>query len=328
MSSEQAPIGSPFGPASTAEDVIQGIDLTGKTAIVTGGYSGIGREAVRVLLAAGAKIIVPARNMTKAQETVAGLDGVHLEAMDLMDPASIDAFAKNFLARNDTLDILINCAGVMANPLTRDARGYESQFSTNVLGHFQLTCALWPALVTANNARVVFLSSANHRGTVIDVLHDPNFEHRAYDPWVAYGNSKAANILLALALDSIGEAQGVRAFSVHPRGIFDTGLVRHMDLAIARAHGMIDEDGKPIIDPEKGWKTPEQGASTMVWAATSPLLDGKGGVYLTNNEVGRQLTEDDDDKIDNDSVKPGVKDPVNAGRLWRLCEELTGARLD
>lgn len=114
----------------------------------------------------------------------------------------------------------------------------------------------------------------------------------------------------------------MRAFSVHPAGIFDTGLVRHVDLAIARAHGMIDKGGKPIIDPEKGWKTPEQSASTMVWA-TSPLPDDKG-VYLTDSEVGRHLAEDDDDKLDNDSVK----DPVNAGRLWRLCEELTGARLD
>ena len=328
MVTEQAPIGSPFGAASTAEDVIQGIDLTGKTAIVTGGYSGIGREAVRVLLAAGAKVIVPARNLEKAKDTLAGLDDVQLEAMDLMDPASIDAFAERVLAGNDTLEILVNCAGVMANPLTRDARGFESQFFTNVLGHFQLTCALWSALVAAGNARVVFLNSANHRGKVVDFLHDPNFEHRAYDPWVAYGNSKAANILLSVAFDSIGKAEGVRTFSGHPGGIFDTGLVRHMDLAIAKAHGMIDEDGKPVIDPEKGWKTPEQGASTMIWAATSALLDGKGGVYLTNNEVGKLLAEDDDDQIGNDSVKPSVKDPVNAGRLWRLCEALTGARLD
>lgn len=328
MTTQQAPIGSPFGPANTAEDVIKGIYLTGKTVIVTGGYSGIGREAVKVLLAAGAKVTVPTRNLDKARESLSGVDGVVIDTMDLMDPASIDAFAERFLADNAKLDILINCAGVMANPLTRDARGYESQFSTNVLGHFHLTAKLWPALVAAGNARVVILSSANHRGRVVDFLHDPNFEQREYDPWVAYGNSKAGNALLAVAFDSIGKSQGVRAFSVHPGGIFDTGLARHMDLAIAKAHGMIDEDSKPIINPEAGWKTPEQGASTMVWAATSPLLDGNGGVYLSNNEVCRELPTDDDGALDNDSVKPGVKDPVNAGRLWRLCEELSGARID
>lgn len=328
MTTQQAPIGSPFSAASTAEDVLKGIDLTGKTIIVTGGYSGIGREAVRVLLAAGAKVTVPTRNQEKARQSLAGVEGVIIKTMDLMDPASIDDFANRFLAENPKLDILINCAGVMANPLTRDARGYESQFSTNVLGHFQLTARLWPGLVAAGGARVVNLSSANHRGNVIDFLHDPNFEKREYNPWVAYGNSKAANVLIAVAFDDIGKSHGVRAFAVHPGGIFDTGLVRHMDLAIAKAHGMIDEDGKPIIDPEKGWKTPEQGASTMLWAATSPLLDGKGGLYLSNNEVARELPDDDDNKIDNDSVKPGVKNPVNAGRLWRLCEELTGARID
>lgn len=327
MTTPQAPIGSPFGPANTAEDVLKGIDLTGKTVIVTGGYSGIGREAVRVLLAAGAKVVVPTRNIEKARESLAGIGGVILDTMDLMDPASIDAFTKRLLAENPKLDILINCAGVMANPLTRDGRGYESQFSTNVLGHFQLTSALWPALVAAGNARVVNLSSANHRVKVVDFLHDPNFQHREYNPWIAYANSKAANVLLAVALDSIGKPDGVRAFAVHPGGIFDTGLVRHMDLAIAKAHGMIDEDGKPIIDPEKGWKTPEQGASTMVWAATSPLLEGKGGIYLSNNEVCTELTEDEGE-LNNDGVAPGVKNPVTAGRLWRLCEELTGARID
>lgn len=327
MSTPQTPISSPFTAASTAEEVIRGIDLTGKTAIVTGGYSGIGREAVRQLLAAGATVVVPARDLAKARRQMAGLEAAKIESLDLMDPPSIDLFAHRFLSTHPTLDILINCAGVMANPLTRDARGYESQFSTNVLGHFQLTCALWPALVAAGQSRVVMLSSANHRGALTDVLHDPNFEQVPYDPWKAYAQSKAANVLLAVGFDSIGQASGVRAFAVHPGGIFDTGLARHMDLAIAKAYGMIDADGKPIINPQAGWKTPEQGASTMVWAATSPQLAGKGGVYLSNNEVCVQLAQDEGE-LDNNGVGPGVKNPMNAGRLWRLCETLTGARID
>jgi NAD(P)-dependent dehydrogenase (short-subunit alcohol dehydrogenase family) len=320
----QSPVGSPFGAANTAAEVLEGIDLSGKTIVVTGGYSGLGREAVRVLAQAGAQVTVPTRNLEKAHENLAGIPGVSIESMDLMDSKSIQDFANRFLAKHPKLDILINCAGVMANPLTRDARGYESQFSTNVLGHFQLTTALWPALVAAGNARVVILSSANHRVKVAEILKDPNFTNREYSPWLAYANSKAANILLAVAFDDIGKAHGVRAFAVHPGGILDTGLARHMDLAIAKAHGMIDDDGNAVIDPEKGWKTPGQGASTAVWAATSPLLKGKGGVYLSNNEVCTELAEEEGE-LDNNGVSPGAKNPVNAGRLWRICEELTGA---
>lgn len=327
MITPHAPVGSPFTASSTAEDVIRGIDLSGKTAVVTGGYSGLGREAVRVLLSAGATVFVPARDLSKARQQLATLPGAHITPMDLMDPASIDAFAAGFLANHPQLDILINCAGVMANPLTRDARGFESQFSTNVLGHFQLTCALWPALVAAGPARVVNLSSANHRVALTNLLHDPNFDRVAYEPWTAYAQSKAANVLMTVAIDQLGRSRGVRAFAVHPGGIYETGLARHMDPAIARAYGMIDDAGRPIIDPQLGWKTPEQGASTMVWAATSPLLEGCGGVYLSDNEVCAVLDADVGELV-NHGVSPGATDPMNAGRLWNLCETLTGARID
>lgn len=327
MSTTQAPIGSPFGAASTAKDVLNGIDLRGKTAIVTGGYSGIGLEAARELASAGAKVVVPTRNMEKAKQSLADRPEIIVHLMDLMDPTSIDAFAKWFLAENQELHILINNAGSMASPLARDARGNESQFSTNVLGHFQLTCRLWPVLVASQGARVVALSSANHRIKVTDLLHDPNFEHGSYEPWKAYANTKAANVLFAVALDSIGQRHGVRAFSVHPGGIFDTGLLRHTDVSLAIAAGMADKDGNAIIDPSKGWKTREQGAATMVWAATSPLLEGKGGVYCADCEVGTPLSEDEG-PLSNTGVTPGAKDPVNAGRLWQVCERLAGARLD
>lgn len=171
------------------------------------------------------------------------------------------------------------------------------------------------------------LKANNHRTNVPCFLHDPNFQSRDYDPWKAYANSKAGNVLFAVALDSIGKSHGIRAFSAHPGGIIETGLARHMDLDLAKTFGMIDEAGLPVIAPEKGWKSLQQGASTMVWGATSPLLEGLGGLYLTNAEVGSVLEEDEGD-LSLTGVSPGLVNPVNAGRLWQLCEQLTGVRLD
>lgn len=324
MHTPQAPIDSGFGAASTAEDVIGGIDLTGKSIVVTGGYSGIGLETVRVLRAAGAKIFVPARDMAKAEHALRDMPDVVLNPMDLLDRASIDRFAEHVLGSVDALHLLINNAGVMAPPLTRDARGYESQFSANHLGHFQLTCRLWPALVRARGARVIALSSYGHRRGGID-FRDPNFEHRPYDPWLAYGQSKTANALFAVALDSIGQHQGVRTFSVHPGGII-TDLVRHMPREQLEAFQVIDKDGKPIIDPENNKKTAEQGAATTVWCATSPMLDGMGGVYCADCDIAAALPSDDSDDLH--GVRPRATDPVAAGRLWQLSEQLTGVSID
>lgn len=327
MSSSQIPVASPFNAFSTAAEVLAGIDLTGKTIFVTGGYSGLGLEAVRVFQAAGATVIVPTRNKEKAAQALAQLPSVIIEELDLMDPASIDAFAQRVLQVYPTLDVLVNNAGTMAAPLTRDARGYESQFSTNVLGHFQLTCRLWPALVAAGKARVIMLNSANHRLDIGEVLRDPNFEHTLYEPWKAYANSKGANALQAVALNYFGQLHGIQAFSVHPGGIIDTGLARHMDMSIAKAYGMIDEQGTPIIDPEKGWKTPEQGAATTVWAATSALLDGKGGAFLADCNI-EPLEDSAAAPGTLTGVSPTVVAPVNAGRLWRVCQKLTGVGID
>jgi NAD(P)-dependent dehydrogenase (short-subunit alcohol dehydrogenase family) len=324
MHTPQAPIGSGFGAATTAAEVIKGIDLTGKTAIVTGGYSGIGVETVRAFRSAGARVIVPARDMSKAKANLADMPDVALDTIDLLDPASIDAFAKRFLNGNDTLHILVNNAGVMAAPLTRNARGYESQFSANHLGHFQLTCRLWPALVRAQRARVIALSSYGHRRAGVD-FHDPNFLRRPYDPWIAYGQSKTANSLFAVALDSIGQHQGVRAFAVHPGGIA-TDLIRHMSKAAIDASEIIDKDGNPIIDPENNKKTPQQGAATSVWCATSPKLDGMGGVYCADCDIAVALPSDDSTTLH--GVRPRAIDPVAAGRLWQLSEQLTGDSID
>lgn len=320
MSTPQVPIGSGFGAASTAEDVIAGHDLLGKVAIVTGGYSGLGLETARVLAAAGARVVVPARNLEKASAAVETIPGLTLEKLDLTDPGSIDDFAERFLDSGQALHLLINNAAVMANPLTRDARGYESQFSTNHLGHFQLTARLWPALVKAEGARVVAVSSRGHVFSGVD-FDDPNFENREYAPYIAYGQSKTANALFAVSLDALGAKHGVRAFSLHPGGIVTTNLIRHQSMDYLKASGYLDEDGKPVIDPEKNKKTIEQGASTTVWCAVSDKLDGLGGVYCENCDIAPAVPTE---SIEILGVRPWATDPELAERLWQLSERLTG----
>ncbi|MET0658956.1 MAG: oxidoreductase [Steroidobacteraceae bacterium] len=330
MQTLQSPIGSGFGPASTAADVIRGIDLTGKIAIVTGGYSGLGRETARTLLWAGARVIVPARDVGRATAALEGIDGIEVEAMDLLDPSSIDAFATRFLASGQPLHILVNNAGIMAVPeRTLDARGYELHFATNHLGHFQLTARLWPALERAHGARVVSVSSMGHRFSPI-VFDDIHFERRPYDPWAAYGQSKTANILFAIELDERGKTDDVRAFSLHPGSVIGTGLERHVPVENLKAAGVLDEYGNPIRDPSKGLKTVEQGAATHIWCATSPQLDGLGGAYCTNVDIARVRPADDHqwtfgDSLSEDGVWPHAIDRQAAGRLWKISMELTGA---
>ncbi|MEC0268118.1 oxidoreductase [Paenibacillus anseongense] len=332
MTTKQTPIGTGFGASVTAEDVINGIDLSGKIAIVTGGYSGLGLETVRVLRSAGAKVIVPTRDYNKAANALANIDGVDIEMMDLMDPASINAFADKFLATGQPLHILVNSAGIMASPLSRDSRGYESQFATNHLGHFQLVARLWPALRKAKGARVVSVSSWGHHFSPI-VFDDPNFDRRDYDRWAAYGQSKTANILFAVALDKRGQADGVRAFSLHPGSIVGTGLEKHLSEEELRAAGVIDEHGQPVLDPAKNLKTVGQGAATSVWCATSPQLNNMGGVYCENCDIASLGHDAESDfYLDNEStltdsgVMPYAVDSEAADRLWSLSEQLIGQK--
>ncbi|MER5936079.1 oxidoreductase [Streptomyces sp. NPDC001928] len=326
MTTAQHPLPSGFGAASTAEEVIKGVDLTGKVAIVTGGYSGIGLETARVLRSAGAEVVVPARDLERARAALQDVPGAEVETLDLLDPASIDAFAEKFLASGRPLHILVNSAGIMATPLTRDARGYEAQFATNHLGHFQLVARLWPALVAADGARVVAVSSRGIRFGNVD-FEDLHFEHRPYEPFVAYGQSKTANALFAVELDRRGRAEGVRAFSVHPGTIIDTGLAKHISTEVVRAAGALDEHGRPVRDPSRQLKTVEQGAATSVWCATSPQLAALGGVYCENCDVSPLVADADEAVWRAGAETPGVLsyavDPEAAARLWELSERLT-----
>ncbi|MES2830168.1 MAG: SDR family NAD(P)-dependent oxidoreductase [Bacteroidota bacterium] len=326
----QHPLHSGYDAASTTNDVIKGIELTGKIAIVTGGYAGIGLETVKALASAGATIIVPARNVDKARKNLEGISNVEVEALDLAEPLSIDAFADKFLASGRSLHLLINNAGIMWVPLQRDGRGYESQLSTNYLGHFQLTARLWIALVKAEGARVVNVSSWGHHFSPF-IFDDPNYLHREFDSFAAYGQSKTASILFSLELDTRGKKLGVRSFSLHPGIISATELGRNVPHEDLVNYGVFDESGNIINDPSKGLKTIHQGASTTVWCATSSKLDGLGGVYCEDNDIAEL-----DDSLHNETIYIGLMKGVSphsleeksAKKLWLLSEKMIGAAFD
>ena len=316
MRTKQAPLRSGYGPATTAREVLGDLRLDGVTAVVTGGYVGVGLETTRALAGAGATVIVPGRSPDKARAAVAGIDRAETESLDLFDPASIDAFAARFLASGRPLHVLVNNAGIMAARLLRDSRGFESQLATNHIGHFQLTARLWPALLRAGRARVVSLSSRGHVLSRVD-FDDPHFDRRPYDKWIAYGQSKTANALFAIALDARGERHGVRAFSVHPGAVGGTDLMRSMTAEEQGAAISASNAMSPL-------KTPEQGAATSVWCATSPQLEGKGGVYCEDVDIAEEVPADFPERR---GVRPWAADPELAERLWAKSEEWTGARL-
>jgi len=325
----QQPINSGFTATSTANDVIKGINLTGKTAIVTGGYAGIGLETVKTLVLAGAKVIVPARDLKKAADNLTGIKNVSIKAMDLMDPASIDVFAAHFLETGNPLHLLINNAGIMWVPLRRDARGYESQLVTNHLGHFQLTARLWPALKRANGARVINVSSYGHQMAPFN-FEDPNFKHRDYETLQGYGQSKTANNLFTVELDHRGKDFGVRAFAVHPGSVKDTDLGRVAPIELFKQMGTHDADGNLKPEVAATLKTIPQGAATSVWCATNPQLNNVGGVYCENAEVAEldlgNIAHNYAEPLSLRGVQPYAVNAVNAQKLWDLSEEMTSVK--
>ena len=297
--------------------MLAGIDLTGRTAVVTGGYSGLGYETVKALAGAGAHVVVPARRPAVAEPVLAGLGpAVRVEELDLADLESVRAFAGRQLATGAGIDLLVNNAAIMASPLVRVGPGWESQFATNHLGHYVLTQLLLPALVADGGARVVSLSSTGHKLSGIR-FDDPQFE-TGYDKWLAYGQAKTANSLFAVQLDALAAGDGVRAFAVHPGGIM-TELQRHLPRAEMIASGWMDEAGTV----NERFKSPEQGAATSTWAATSPQLAGLGGVYCEDCDIAEPTVPGSPDaRIA--GVDAHAVDPVAAQRLWALSAQLTG----
>ncbi|MEQ8274343.1 MAG: SDR family NAD(P)-dependent oxidoreductase [Deltaproteobacteria bacterium] len=324
MAHHQHPIPSGFSPATTADEVLAGLDLSGRNIVVTGGHSGLGLETTRALARAGASVFVASRSVERAEAAVAQLEGrVVVEQLDLVDPGSIDAFVNRWRASERPLHVLVNnAAATSSKTVVRDERGYERQFSTSHLGHFQLTLGLRPALVAADGARVVMVSSGAQRFGRIR-WDDPNFE-KEYDGSAAYGQAKKANVLFAVELDRRWAADGIRGFALHPGVVVGTTLNSAVGDAALRSMGLIDEAGRPIIDPERGKKTPRQGASTIVFAAASPRLDGYGGVYLLNSDISP--LDDTSRSLSSDSIPAEATsssiDPDAARRLWVMSERL------
>ncbi|WP_027382662.1 SDR family NAD(P)-dependent oxidoreductase [Epilithonimonas caeni] len=315
----QKPINSGFNAKSTTEEVIKGIDLVGKIAIVTGGNTGIGLETVKTLSKAGATVVVPARDTEKAKRNLAGIPNIELEELDLANTDSIDKFAEKFLESGRPLHLLINNAGIMWVPLRRDSRGFESQLAVNYLAHFQLTARLWPALKQANGARVVNVSSGGHQFSDFN-FEDPNFLNREYETLLGYGQSKTAVNLFSLELDNRAKEFNVRSYALCPGAVGETELSREAPLDLFQKLGYVDSEGNLLPEVKASLKTIPQGAATTVWCATSPLLNDLGGVYCENVDVAELSS---DVKIIG-GIKAYSLDETHAKRLWKLSEEMTG----
>ncbi|WP_330440706.1 SDR family NAD(P)-dependent oxidoreductase [Micromonospora sp. NBC_00821] len=314
---------TPFHARTTAAEVLDGVDLTGQRMIVTGGASGIGVETVRALAGAGADVTIATRNPRAADRlaeefaTDAAVGTVRSSALDLSDLASVDAFVA---AWQGPLDVLVANAGIMAIPTRQlTAVGWELQLATNHLGHFALARGLHDNLRAAEAARVVMVSSGAHLATPFD-FDDPQFERRPYDPWSAYGQSKTAEVLLAVGITRQWAGDGITANALNPGYIF-TNLQRHIDDDTMRAMGAMDEAGN-LIEAEY-YKKPDQGASTTVLLAGSPLLDGVGGRYFDDNQEAEVVPGGPDAT---GGVAAHALDPAAADRLWAYAEKALASR--
>jgi NAD(P)-dependent dehydrogenase (short-subunit alcohol dehydrogenase family) len=318
-----------FGAASTTEDVLSGVNLQGKRILVTGVSAGIGVETARSLAAHGAHVVGAARDLTKAQAATAQVrqdaaahgGSLALVALDLADLKSVRACADELLAKREPFDVVIANAGVMATPFGHTADGFETQFGTNHLGHFVFVNRIAPLMRAGS--RLINLSSSGHRFSNVDI-EDPNFERTSYEPFVAYGRSKTANILFAVAFDRRHRARGIRAAAVHP-GAIQTELGRHMDHS--RLQAMIDQMNQQLAAEGKGpfqWKTIPQGAATSVWAGVVAPADAIGGRYCENCHVGNIVPDDVTISPISEGVRGYALDPATADALWQKSEELVG----
>jgi len=318
-----------FGETSTADEVLSGLNLKGKRVLVTGVSSGLGVETARSLAAHGAQVVGAARDLKKADAATdevrkgAAAHGGSFEvvALDLASLKSVRACADGLLKKGDPFDVIIANAGVMATPFGHTEDGFETQFGTNHLGHFVLVNRITPLLRT--EGRLINLASAGHRFANVD-LDDPNFERTPYDPWVAYGRSKTANVLFAVAFDARHRDRGIRAAAVHPGGI-QTELGRHMDPAQWQA--MVDQINQQLAAEGKGpyqLKTIPQGAATSVWAGFVASADQIGGRYCENCHVSQIVPEDKQLSVNSEGVRAYAIDHKAAEALWRKSEELVG----
>ena len=316
ISSLQQPIDTGMGSKPEASEVMAGIDLSGKTALVTGGYSGIGLETVRALINAGAQVIVPSRDIDRAADNLEGiLSTEQIGFMDLSDLPTVARFGDDILAGDVALDIAIFNAGVMACPLARTVQGIEWQLGVNHFGHFLLLQKILPALRRANGARVITLSSIAHRFGGIN-FEDMNYEQRAYDKWQAYGQAKSAQSLMAVTLDARERDNGIRSFAVHPGGIF-TPLQRHLKNEEMVEFGWTTTDGGPSEIAKQLFKTPSEGCATSLWAATASTLENLGGVYCEDCNVSTLRADEDEHYT---GVRRWAIDSDDADRLWSETE--------
>jgi NAD(P)-dependent dehydrogenase (short-subunit alcohol dehydrogenase family) len=320
-----------FSQDSTTDEVLGGITLRGKRALVTGVSAGLGVETARALVAHGAQVVGAARDLDKAKAATGAVRAAahenggrfSLVELDLASLASVRTCADALTANGEPFDVVIANAGVMASPFGHTADGFETQFGTNHLGHFLLVNRITSLL--SEGARLVCLSSAGHRFGDVD-LEDPNFRHTPYEPFLAYGRSKTANILFAVEFDRRHRARGVRATAVHPGGI-QTELGRHIDKAhLEKMVDLINADLEAKGKPPFRWKTIAQGAATSVWAAAVAAANEIGGRYCENCHVGEIVAADKAINAISEGVRAYALDPVRAQALWAKSEELVGER--
>ena len=315
MAGEQRDRG--FGFETTTAEVLEGVDLTGQTAVVTGASTGLGLETARALASAGAHVVLAVRSADKGAAAADKIRddvpdaSLEVELVDLTSLESVRAFAERVRAKHPSIQLLVNNAGVMYTPDERTAEGFELQFGTNHVAHFLLTNLLVPSLLAGAPSRVVNLSSGGHHSSDI-VWDDPNYDERPYDKFSAYGQSKTANIRFTVELDRRLRDRGVRSYAVHP-GMIITGLGRHMtrdDFAELKSRASRGPSGG--LPP---YKSVESGAATSVWAATAPELADMGAVYLADCQVSPDAA-------------PWALEPDGARRLWTMSEELVGETFD
>ena len=321
ISKHQTPTKSGFHSKTNADEITNGIDLNEKIAIVTGGYSGIGLETTRELVATGAKVIIPAKRTEVAVQNLEGIvSKENIVEMDLGNLNSVKKFTEDFKESFGKLDLLINNAGIMACPETRIGNGWESQFAVNHIGHFLLTKELMDTMAENDSARFISLSSSAHSLTGI-LWDDIHFQNNPYDKWMAYGQSKTASSLIAIEFHRRMLDKGVSGFSVHPGGIL-TPLQRHLQKEEMVALGWMDENGSPSEMAKNFFKTTSQGASTTLWCATSSSLNGIGGVFCEDCDIAKRKNEVDESLQRYFGVADWAVDTEEASKLWDMTEKM------